>query len=149
MIKLDNTEVLGWEHAIRGMRWRSGSGGWYVLFDERNVGEERSISGSRRTERRPCAGCDRTCTCTRRSRVLGRCRGGIGVVDDRDVIVGRTVFRHDGKGWGIGCIADSSRSSNSRGGVGCARRWRQGRDPGAMSLMLVLVLLVLVLLQER
>ena len=37
MIKLENTEVLGWEHAIRGMRnphnsWQKSDSGWDVVY---------------------------------------------------------------------------------------------------------------------
>lgn len=38
MIKLENTEVVGWEHAIRGMRnpmnsWEKSDSGWNEGFD--------------------------------------------------------------------------------------------------------------------
>ena len=46
MIKLENTEVVGWEHAIRGMRnpknsWEKGDSGWEPQFDT----EQGPISG--------------------------------------------------------------------------------------------------------
>lgn len=38
MLKIENTEVIGWEHAIRGMRnpknsWEKSDSGWAPQFD--------------------------------------------------------------------------------------------------------------------
>ena len=46
MIKLENTKVLGWEHAIRGMRnpmnsWAKSDSGWNTMYEVDDV-EERS-----------------------------------------------------------------------------------------------------------
>lgn len=44
MLKIENTEVLGWEHAIRGMRnpknsWeKSDSGVWYLAVSANAIG---------------------------------------------------------------------------------------------------------------